>query len=107
MSLEQTYSTGLTRAAHLVMKEILPLKDQRFVDPAKFRSLADRVGIRDIEQTIYFLRELHLIVSKLPMKIFNDPEDRLRMVTALQDAMDAAVDEEDELLDAEGYDELD
>jgi type III secretion protein W len=78
------------------MREILPLKDQRFVDAAKIRRISDELTGGGIEQTIFFLRELHTIVRKLPLKIFGEDQDRLRLVEGVQDALDAAVDQEEE-----------
>ena len=96
MNPQATYSDEVVASAHRLMREVLVLKDQRFVDGGKIRSLADQLQLQDIEQTIYFLRELHGIVRKLPLKIFQDDEDRLRLVAAIQDALDSAVDEEEE-----------
>ena len=78
------------------MKEVLPLKDQRWIDGSKIASVVDRLQIHDPEARIYFLRELHTIVRRLPLKIFSDDESRLRLTTAVQDALDTAVDEEEE-----------
>lgn len=89
----------ITDAAHTLMKMVLKLKDQRFIDATQVRSMAREIGITDIEQEIYFLRELHGIARRLPLKIFADDEDRLRLVAGVQDALDAAVDQEEEELE--------
>ena len=83
-------------AAHELMQRVLDLKDARFIDASKVESIAKSLGILDIEARIYFLRELHGIVRKLPLKIYNDDQDRLRFVTAIQEALDQAIDDEDE-----------
>ena len=101
MNPQPTYSQAVIESAHQLMKEILPLKEQRFVDGAKFHSIVEQMHIDDIEQKIYFLRELHSIVRKLPMKIFSDDESRLRLVAAIQEALDSAVDQEEEELEGE------
>ena len=93
------YGPQITQAAHLLMKEVLPLKDQRFVDSSKITAIANRLNIRDDEAKIYFLRELHTIVRKLPLKIYNDDQSRQRLLTAIQEAMDNAIDEEEEGLE--------
>lgn len=95
---QPAYSEEVIASAHRLMKELLALKDQRFVDAAAVRRVADQFNLTDIEQTIYFLRELHGIVRRLPLKIFRDDEDRLRLVSAIQEALDVAVDEEEEEL---------
>ena len=93
------YSPETAQAAHRLMKEVLPLKDQRFVDSSKITAIANRLSIRDDEAKIYFLRELHNIVRKLPLKIYSDDQARQRLLTAIQDALDTAIDEEEEGLE--------
>ncbi len=90
------YTAEAQKSAHRLMKEIIPLKDQRFVDGSKILTIVDRFGIQDLEAKIYFLRELHSIVRKLPLKIFSDDQSRFRLLAALQDALDTAIDEEEE-----------
>ena len=88
------------QAVHDVVMEILPLREKRWIDSAKIEKMADRLDL-DIEGKIYFLRELTAIVRKLPLKIYQDPDDRLRLVDALQQALDAVIELEEELLNDE------
>lgn len=83
-------------AAHRLMSDILQLKGARFVDGSKITSIAHKLGVHEIEAKIYFLRELHGIVRKLPLKVFAEDQDRQRLIGAVQDALDRAIDEEDE-----------
>lgn len=78
------------------MRDFLPLKDQKWIDPSRISGIVDRLRIDDIEGKIYFLRELHGIARRLPIKIFDDNESRLRFISAIQDALDQAVAEEDD-----------
>ena len=82
--------------AHRMMKEVMVLKDQRWVDGSKVMSIVDQLNIRGDEARIYFLRELLSIVRRLPLKIYSDDESRMRLITAVQEALDTAVDEEEE-----------
>ena len=66
------------------MLEILPLKDQKWVDHHRINKLADKLELDNIEAKIYFLRELSGIVRKLPLNIYQDPDDRLRLVEAVR-----------------------
>ena len=88
-----------------IILEVLPLKDQRWIDPKKITGLADQLGYDDIEAKIYFLRELTSIFRRLPIKIYESDDDRLRLLEALQEALDAAIDEEEEMLEAEWADD--
>jgi type III secretion protein W len=89
----QTSST--VELTHQFMSEVLQLKDARFVDGTRVLSLVDRFGIDGLEARIYFLRELHGIIRKLPLKVFGNDNDRTRLLDAVQDALDRAIDEED------------
>ena len=86
----------VSSAAHQLMQRVLDLKDARFVDGSKIASIVQTIGIQDLEARIYFLRELHEIVRKLPLKVYSDEQNRWRFITAVQDALDGAIDEEDE-----------
>ena len=83
------------------MLEILPLKDQKWVDHHRINKLADKLELDNIEAKIYFLRELSGIVRKLPLNIYQDPDDRLRLVEAIQKSLDQAIEEEEALWEAE------
>ena len=93
------HAPEIATAAHQLMKEVLPLKDQRFVDSSKITAIVNGLGIREDEAKIYFLRELHSIVRKLPLKIYSDEQARGRLLTAIQDALDTAIDEDEEGLE--------
>jgi type III secretion system TyeA family effector delivery regulator len=79
-----------------ILREVLPLKNQRRIDPTAFLSLTERLGISESEAKIYFLRELAAIMRQLPIKVFASPDDRLRLVDGIQQALDDAVEEEEE-----------
>lgn len=80
------------------MRDVLPLIDERWVDGAKITTIVDRLAIRDIEARIFFLRELLGIVRRLPLKIYREDDARQRLMTAVQEALDVAIDEEEESL---------
>ena len=79
-----------------IIQEVLPLKNQRRIDPSAFLNLARRLGLSECAPKIYFLRELGAIIRQLPLKAFASPEDRLRLVDGIQEALDEAVEEEEE-----------
>ena len=84
---------------HELMRAVLNLKDQRFVDPSKITALTSHFNIDDIEAKIYFLRELLGVVRRFPLKIYNDDQARTRLLTAIQEALDLAIDEEEDELE--------
>lgn len=84
--------------AHQLMREVLPLIEERWLDGAKITAIADRLQVREPEARVYFLRELQVICRKLPLKVYKDDEARQRLLTAIQEAMDAAIALEEESL---------
>jgi type III secretion system TyeA family effector delivery regulator len=81
--------------AHQLMRDILPLMEERWIDGAKIRAIADRLHLRTDEARIYFLRELLALVRRFPLKIYKDDEARQRLIIAVQEALDAAIEEEE------------
>ena len=55
----------------------------------------DRPDPRDGVQTGHRGRELADLVRALPLKIFKEPEQRLKMVDAVQEALDKAIEQEE------------
>ena len=82
--------------AHRLMSDVLSLKTQRWLDGSKVTSMIRGYNIYDHEAKIYLLRELLTLVRRLPLKVFDDEEVRLRMMQAIQEALDTAIDEEEE-----------
>ncbi len=80
--------------AHQLMREVLPLMDERWIDGVKVRAIVDRLHLRTDEARIYFLRELLALVRRLPLKIYKDDEARQRLIVAVQEALDVAIEEE-------------
>jgi type III secretion system TyeA family effector delivery regulator len=81
--------------AHRLMRDVLPLKDQRWLDGAKVRTTVDKLGISTSEAKIYLFRELYVVFSKLPDKAYPDHDSRLRITGAVQEALDVAINEEE------------
>ncbi|HVJ68526.1 MAG TPA: TyeA family type III secretion system gatekeeper subunit [Caulifigura sp.] len=80
---------------HRLMRDVLPLKEQRWLDGTKVRTTVDKLGISTAEAKIYMMRELYTVFSKLPDKAYTDHEARLRMTGAVQEALDVAIREEE------------
>ncbi len=82
--------------AHRLMRDVLPLKDQRWMDGSKVRTTIDKLGLSTMESKIYLFRELYVVFSKLPDKAYPDHEARLRITGAVQEALDVAINEEEQ-----------
>lgn len=82
--------------AHNLMQQVLPLLEERWLDGPRITKIVDRQKIRGDEARIYFLRELLGIVRRIPLKVYQDDESRGRLIDAIQQALDTAIDEEEE-----------
>ncbi|MBC7599810.1 MAG: TyeA family type III secretion system gatekeeper subunit [Polaromonas sp.] len=69
--------------------------------PMQFSRLARELGLEEGAPTILLLWGIKKILRNLPDKAFNDKAARLAMVDAVQDALDEAIEQEEELLDLE------
>jgi type III secretion system TyeA family effector delivery regulator len=58
--------------------------------------MMDRLGVVESEVKIYFLRELSAILRQLPLKVYASPDDRLRLINGLQEALDEVIEEEED-----------
>lgn len=83
-------------SAHDLMEEILDMAGQRWVDPDRFRQILMKMRLRDTPTRIYFLTQLHEKVRMIPGKLFPNPENRERVLTALQEALDSEIANEED-----------
>jgi type III secretion system TyeA family effector delivery regulator len=74
--------------------------------PMQFSRLARDMGLGEGAPTILLLSGIKKILRNLPDKAFNDKAARLAMVDAVQDALDEAIEQEEEMLDLEEMDEI-
>jgi type III secretion system TyeA family effector delivery regulator len=77
--------------AHDLMKELLDMTTQRWIDPDRFIQILAKVGLRKSEMRIYFLTQLRERVRLIPLKVYPVPETREKMLDALQQAMDIEI----------------
>lgn len=88
-------------SGHQIMKDLLKLKEERFIQAAQVEKITTTLGLRDLEPKIYFLRELKETARLIPLKAYEDPANREKLLDAIQEALDDAIDLEEE----EDYDE--
>ena len=77
--------------AHDLMKELLDMTTQRWIDPDRFIQILAKIGIRKSEMRIYFLTQLRERVRLIPLKLYPVPETREKILDALQQAMDIEI----------------
>jgi len=83
--------------AHDLMRELLEMTTQRWVDPERFIQMTNKLGVRVPEMRIYFLTQLREKVRQIPLKLYPVPDVREKMLDALQQAMDNEISREDAL----------
>jgi type III secretion protein W len=88
-------------AADRLLSSLLELAEASWLSGAQVEKIVREQNLRSIEAEIYFLRELADLIRALPLKIFKDPEQRLKMVDAVQEALDKAIEREEAELAAE------
>lgn len=80
----------------LLLRELTALSNERWVNGSRFAAIAERCGCAATAPQIRFLTEVKGVMRELPVKIFADVENRQSLLNAVQDALDAAIDREEE-----------
>ncbi len=88
-------TTPAAAAADRLVSSLLELAEASWLSGAQVEKLVREQRLRTTEAEIYFLRELADLVRALPLKIFKEPEQRLKMVDAVQEALDKAIEQEE------------
>lgn len=78
-----------------LMKETIALTGERWVSASRFNGLADKLGVSDPTARIQFLTGMKNLLRELPVKVFPDPDARQTLINAVQEALDAAIDVEE------------
>ncbi|MCE2870509.1 MAG: TyeA family type III secretion system gatekeeper subunit [Oxalobacteraceae bacterium] len=66
-----------------------------WISPNQFERLARELTIPDGPATIYFLTGIKQILRELPFKVFTDDAARTAILDAVQTAIDAAIEREE------------
>lgn len=84
-----------------LLGSMLGLGEKRFVAAIQVESIMRMAGAPDIEHEVLFLQELMNSCRKFPTALFGDEQSRMKVLDAVQEAIDAAVSREDEWLAAQ------
>lgn len=82
--------------AEAVVKELVSLTAERWVNGQRFEGLADSLGVPDGPARIGLLTGLKTLLRELPPRVFADAESRQAVMDAVQSALDAAIAREEE-----------
>lgn len=75
---------------------------ERYISGNRIRRLAEEAGAPDIERKVLFLQELLNTARSFAPSLFDGNEGRMKVLDAVQDAVDAAIAEEDAWLAEQG-----
>ena len=87
---------GLTAMA--LLKEVISYKDMRFLGAMQVEPLTQKAHAPDIEHEVIFLQEMLNMARKFPPALFDDEQGRMKVLDAVQEAVDKAIAREDEYL---------
>jgi len=79
-----------------LLKDVLDLQKNQWLRPDLIAPLPAKLGVREVSSEINFLREFKELARMIPLKAYTEPEQRPRLLDAIQQAMDAAIEREEE-----------
>ena len=85
-----------------ILKEMLRLKEERYLSATSLAPLMASARAPDIEREVLFAQELLMTSRNLSPLFFGDLENRTRFIDAVQECVDQAIVREDEWLAAQG-----
>lgn len=100
------FGVQLKGGSETVMDTILTLAEAYRVKSEEFLKLAEKMGLKDLLQKIYFLTGLNEQIRLIPFKLYEEPESREKLLEASQEALDEVIYEEEEQEEG-GYEEDD
>lgn len=78
-----------------LMKELVAITGEKWVGATRFTAMTDRWGLRDPTARVTFLTGVKELMRNMPVKVFEDPDVRQSILSAVQDALDEAIDQEE------------
>lgn len=94
--MQQVDTAQVQERAFDLMKELVTITGEKWVGASRFAALADRRGLKEPAPRIIFLTGVKELMRTLPVLVFEDPEIRQSILNAAQEALDAAIDLEDD-----------
>jgi type III secretion protein W len=79
-----------------LMRDLVSVTGERWVSAARFTGIADAHNVRDLDARIPFLTGIKHMLRDLPVQIYPDTDTRQSILGASQEALDIAIDQEEE-----------
>lgn len=81
--------------AFALLKELVALTAERWINAARFTALAQTWVLGDVSAQVRFLTQIKAVLRSMPVQTFQDSDSRLAALNALQDALDALIEQEE------------
>jgi len=81
-----------------LLGDIVALRDERFVGAMQIDRIAAKAKAPDIEHEVLFLQEMLHMTREFPVRLFDDAAGRMKVLDAVQEAVDHAIEREDAYL---------
>lgn len=79
-----------------LVKQLVAISAERWVSAGRFEQLCNDLGVHDLQARIGLLTGVKTLLKDLPPRVFPDPEARQTTLDALQGALDAVIQQEEE-----------
>lgn len=79
-----------------LMRSLVDVSAEKWVSAQRFTGLSESSGAREPEPQIHFLTAVKVLLREMPVQVFVDSEQRQTVFGAVQDALDTAIDREEE-----------
>ena len=86
--------TGMT--PFVLMRGLVDVSAEKWVAAQRFTTLSERCGVHEPEPQVHFLTAVKLLLREMPVQVFLDGDQRQSVFAAVQEALDAAIDREEE-----------
>lgn len=94
--MERDYGLAVKLAPRSLMERILTMKEERWLKGDQVLDITHQAGVMVTEAQIDFLRGLKNIARLIPLKAYDNVENREKFIDAVQEAMDSAIEKEDQ-----------
>ncbi len=81
-----------------ILGKLLDMKEESFLSSSSIDKIAADSHLANPEQEVFFLQELQTMARQLSLTIFNNGQERAKVVDAIQMSVDQAIEREDEWL---------
>ena len=93
--LAEKYAVARFGAAQL-MTDLVAITGEKWVASSRFANLADRQGVHGIEPQIVFHKAVKDLLREMPPRVFSDGDVRQSVLDAAQQALDEAIEREED-----------